>query len=1222
MLGISVADGAFVLTCREWLGQRRHFDDNTTAILEEFGERYAELLSARSPAEGLQALGRDLYRFLDGDAGELATLLDRAPRPIHFEIATPTRRPDRATRALLRAPWELLANNEGYLAGDDRLGFSPMRRLGRAEAPPPLDQYRLGLVFMAASPHGVVDLDYEAEEAAIIGAVGSTDLDLFVEESGNPEELGDRLVELPRMQALQLSCHGHNAWPIAGKPEPRPVLMLEDETGEALPTEAGDLIRALRGRPPRLVFLSACLTAVGDQGEASSVLAQSLVESMVDGGFPAVLGWDGSVADRAASAFAVHLYDSLAGRRDLADAVAGARQTLLNHTDNILRDNWHLARLWLGPDGGGPLVGGARRRDLVPTHGEKEFLIKERRKLPVASHQMFVGRRHELQTVLRALREGGHAGVLLHGMGRLGKSSLAARIANRRPDLKLAVVFEHYAAPDILAAIKDALQENREARELLRQAIQLVSNEPDRFEESVIDLVCASCMQAGNGGTPLLLLIDDLERILDADPGGGPHRIKPTFAPVIQAILRAFDRTTDCRLILTSRFPFVLNGLEERLLAVQLPPLSEAAKRKLQLRQIEAAADNVLAGSEAEQRAELVRRVPAIARGNPGLQDLIGRRIVLSNSVTLEHAERTLREMESWLAGGELPADAGVRQFLVNLAIDALIELGADAGKRLLRHLNLFDLPVPETVADRVAELISGSVQHLRDLGLVDALEDLVDHRKVAIAVNALAAGRLEPLSEQEGQSLVRSIAQPLFLAWGGVAGAGERPLSCELQLTLLGLAAGDADIVETCAEYAVLGLDHVSAKERSALGQAAITLLDTQGRTPPLRLLSETAEATSSAGEGEAADALLARGVALVAQLHAASLAVDPMPAAFVLYAQANRFMTRGDLEQAERLFKQAAELAAAAGNEINAVIARGRVADILERRGDLDEALRIRREEQLPVYERLGDVRSRALTMGHIADILYSRGDLDEALRIRREEELPVYERLGDVRSCAVTMGQIADILESRGDLDEALRIRREEQLPVYERLGDVRSRAVTMGKIADILQSRGDLDEVLRIRREEELPVYERLGDVRERAVSMSKVANILEQRGNLDEAHSLYNQVLDAMRSTGEAEGIANALYGLAHIEFSQKNIKDAAPRLIEAYRILLRTGRAQGIANVGIALGQVLVGAKMSAEGLKVLRRSVEMFRKIGQENEALEGEKLITDLGLTSSVEE
>ena len=78
----------------------------------------------------------------------------------------------------------------------------------------------------------------------------------------------------------------------------------------------------------------------------------------------------------------------------------------------------------------------------------------------------------------------------------------------------------------------------------------------------------------------------------------------------------------------------------------------------------------------------------------------------------------------------------------------------------------------------------------------------------------------------------------------------------------------------------------------------------------------------------------------------------------------------------------------------------------------------------------------------MGQIADILFSRGELDEALRIRREEELPVYERLGEVRSRAVTMGQIADIYHSRGELDEALRIHEEERLPIAERLQHIDS------------------------------------------------------------------------------------------------------------------------------------------------------------------------------------
>ena len=86
-------------------------------------------------------------------------------------------------------------------------------------------------------------------------------------------------------------------------------------------------------------------------------------------------------------------------------------------------------------------------------------------------------------------------------------------------------------------------------------------------------------------------------------------------------------------------------------------------------------------------------------------------------------------------------------------------------------------------------------------------------------------------------------------------------------------------------------------------------------------------------------------------------------------------------------------------------------------------------------------------------LAGLYFRLGEWNKALSIRTEEQLPVYERLGDERSKAVTQGKIADILQARGKLDEALRIRTEEELPVYERLGDVREKAVALFKIAQI-------------------------------------------------------------------------------------------------------------------------------------------------------------------------
>ncbi len=223
------------------------------------------------------------------------------------------------------------------------------------------------------------------------------------------------------------------------------------------------------------------------------------------------------------------------------------------------------------------------------------------------------------------------------------------------------------------------------------------------------------------------------------------------------------------------------------------------------------------------------------------------------------------------------------------------------------------------------------------------------------------------------------------------------------------------------------------------------------------------------------------------------------------------------GDPARALTAASEKQEIDRRRGAPREAALAAGLRADILEARGDLDGALRIRREEELPVYERLGDMRSRALTQGRIADILQTRGDLDGALRIRREDCLPVYERLGDVRERAITQGQIADILMARGDLDGALRIRRDEELPVYERLGDVRNRAITQGKIADILMARGDLDGAIRIYQTEVLPVLERLGNARWLVTDRHSLSRYLLQRnrpGDREEAERLLELALAA------------------------------------------------------------------------------------------------------------
>ncbi len=211
-----------------------------------------------------------------------------------------------------------------------------------------------------------------------------------------------------------------------------------------------------------------------------------------------------------------------------------------------------------------------------------------------------------------------------------------------------------------------------------------------------------------------------------------------------------------------------------------------------------------------------------------------------------------------------------------------------------------------------------------------------------------------------------------------------------------------------------------------------------------------------------------------------------------------------RGCLDEALRIYqKDCMPVYQELGDVHALVICKSRIADILLTRGQLDEALRIY-QELLPVYQRLDHMRSIAITQGQIAKILLARGQLDEALRICQKDALPIYQRLGDVRSVAITQWQIADIFLARGQLDEALRILQDDVLPIVQTLGYVGGLAICKGRIADILNDLGQIDKALHILQEEALPIFQTLDDAHSIAVCKGRIADILQNRGQLDEA----------------------------------------------------------------------------------------------------------------------
>ena len=359
--------------------------------LETWAERYDR--ATVSGAEGvLSTIGGEIFAWLDEDgfAAEWAV----SPYP-ELEIRVdPATEDARLTGALLGVPWELVAPDGIFLAADpDRL-FTVARRIGRPGTPVESRHSDLALMFMAAAPVGMRELDFEAEEAAILeatrGRTGTGDplAHVVVEESGCIDFLKERLSRDGPFEVLHLSCHG------TIDAERGPVLALETDVGEHDPVDPGAIVSALGADKAPLVFVSACRTAEalrtsgaldGSAGrkqgleeprvpfagadaetlrdaaegtEASGAdkayeMVNSFVRRLAQAGVANVLGWEGSVYDVDATLFAETFYGELANMRPVPEAAAEARRALFRkHAEDPRRGtHWHLARVYLGPAG-------------------------------------------------------------------------------------------------------------------------------------------------------------------------------------------------------------------------------------------------------------------------------------------------------------------------------------------------------------------------------------------------------------------------------------------------------------------------------------------------------------------------------------------------------------------------------------------------------------------------------------------------------------------------------------------------------------------------------------------------------------------------------------------------------------------------------------------------------------------------------------------------------
>jgi hypothetical protein len=165
-----------------------------------------------------------------------------------------------------------------------------------------------------------------------------------------------------------------------------------------------------------------------------------------------------------------------------------------------------------------------------------------------------VGRRRELREARRAL-SGTKAGLLLHGIGGVGKSTLAAEVL-RSHDLVISKAGQ-VSVDDVLDEVGARLRVAE-----LRAADVEWSDRWRLLAEQILPAV------------PMTLLLDNFEDNLQEADGGGWEVRDPELAAFLAGWAR---RPGQSKLVFTCRYPFSL----PRMAALHLGPPSPAETRKL-----------------------------------------------------------------------------------------------------------------------------------------------------------------------------------------------------------------------------------------------------------------------------------------------------------------------------------------------------------------------------------------------------------------------------------------------------------------------------------------------------------------------------------------------------------------------------------------------------------------------------------------------------------------
>jgi tetratricopeptide (TPR) repeat protein len=1084
------------------------------------------------------------------------------PASVSAELAKALERAERGHQALRLGidcdgepsglPWEALPDPRSGAALVLHPLTSVYRRLSGPVpglAPSPL---RILVAISSPDRGGGPLLDYERELRNVLAAV----------RTARQRAAHVRIVPFATTAAIRqaLEADPVHVLHLSGHGSPGRFL-LEDEQGDAREIDADTFVDEAvpPSAMPPVVALAACYTNV-----AEAIGAPSFAARLIGRGTSTVIASETSLTDVYATRVFARIYGRLADAA-VPDAVAAAcdarrivqaeLESASSELDRQLGElNEWAALSVIATSASIPILDPSTVTQPPPPPARSSI-----GEVAVRAVGDFVGRRHEQRKWPVELLADTHAGLVLHGLGGIGKTSLAAelvtRTLEREPD-RTKLVLDGELSVDVLlsatvAALRQRALTDHRMEGRLAEALAAAAGSHLSWSDR-LSLLRDNVLPA----IPILIVLDNFEDNLVGEGTKFTMR-DPNLAAMLSNWMA--DPSLS-RFLITSRYPFSLpDSNETKLFFRSVGPLSAAETGKLVW---SLPALDQLSGDEVERVWRLVGGHPrsleyldALLAGGAGRYPDVTKR--------LKHAltEKLGDEEVSALLSAERSLDEAMAKIATIAADDVLLteliaRLNETKGAReLLIGMSAFRQPVgidgilfqagkpshPKEPDDRIAmRRREASARAKRVLEEGGAQRDFTRLPAPLRAEFEKQMKEFESLPE-----IPRTVPANLDKTIGACVASGllsradtpggeryfvHRWTASELER--IEREAGKAAAIEAAQRKAG---DYWKWRAYGAgeVRSHVDGLTEARHHYLAAGLLDPTIEMTGRAS------VMLHRMGAWDDKLPLVEETLDLFPPDSVEASTwtselASIYFSQSNRAEAERLYRKALALADAHGSRSGAATCTYQLGMIVREQGELDEAEELLLRA-LEIDEERDNRPGIASTLNQLSQIAWKHGDEDKA-RALRGRATKIRKELGDDSSLATSYRYEAEEALGRGRPDEA-EILLLQTLDAMEASEDQPGIAATVSSLSEVAQQLEKFDHAEEYA-QRALEIDKSIGDQAGVGLVYGQLGSLALQQDDPEEAEALFERSLEIMKAIGHSFGTARAMSGLADAKIAQ------------------------------------------------------------------------------------